>query len=397
MNFARKLATGLAMILGLVGAGQDAQATTFQAAADGLLEKIEAVMAKEDRRTLFFDNISVPVEGTQAGLRKDFVDRIKARASLSPKFVENKLSADTLMDLTLEKDTANTQVMLKAQVKQSDNREVSSFYSDAIDTTADLVRLLNLTVSRRVEGDNKTAESEEAREEIKLAKSQKLKDAIKKSSVFVAKDGCTVSTDESSPYQIQIRTKDSAGEFKVPQSVSIITDPSGNKFAFVDLPLGTTFAIRVINAQKDHDVGARILLDGISSFELSEVDEYKQHGCWYVDKGKAGLVKGWMVNEKVSKNFVTSSLADGLITTLKQSDLSSVGVINVSFFPAWTGNEAVPAIELAEKGISVGPQFQDEKDVVDDVHFGKTLLSSISIRYERPASTSVPATAQAKR
>ena len=270
---------------------------------------------------------------------------------------------------------------------------------------ADLTRLLNFTVNQRVPGDDKTGEGLSDREKIKAAetivegKQELLKQAFARSSVHVSSNGFRASTDALSPYQVEIRTKDSNGEFKVSQPIKIVKDASGNDFAFVDLALGTVFAVRVLNAQGDHDVGVRVLLDGISSFELSEIEQYKQRDCWYVPKNVAGMIKGWFVNEKLTKSFETSTLAEGLITELKRSDLSSVGTITVSFFPAWAGDAEPPVVEksVTTKAIKSGKDVPNQVKIVDDIQFGKTLLSSITIRYERPTGSNVAESAQAKR
>jgi len=334
---------------------QTASAATFEAAVDGLLGRIESLMTKDGRQGLFLDTIAVPIEGTEAGLRKEFADRLSAKESLKKLQVDNKFKADTFLDLTLEKDTAGTQALLKARLRKQDGVELTAVTSDAIDNTADLTRLLNLTLNQRVAGDDKSTtgltdqQKKAAQEKIEEAKQEKLKEAFARSSIHISEDGFRASSDANSPYQIEIRTRDQEGKFKVPQKITIVKDVSGAQFAFVDLPLGTVFAVRVLNAQKDHDIGAQVLLDGINSFELSEVADFKEHGTWYIPKNEAGSIRGWFVNEKLTRSFETSSIADGLITTLKQTNLSRVGTINVSFVPAWTGPGEPPAVERAVK------------------------------------------------
>jgi hypothetical protein len=394
------------MILGLIlamTAGQtfrSADGASFEDAADGLLGRIQAVMEKEGRRALFMDSVLVPKEGTEAGLRKELTDRLQAKDKLKEILVDNKFKADTFLDITLVKDMEGTEALLKARLRHNrDNTEFHSVTSEAITDASDLVRLLNLTVNQRVPGDNKPAIGAADTEKLADARLEQLKQAFSKSQVAISDDGFRASVDSTSPYQIEIRTRDQEGKFKVSQPIKVVKDSSGGDFAFVDLPLGTVFAIRVLNAQTDHDVGVRVTLDGISSLELCEISDYKEHGCWYVRKNEAGTIKGWLVNENLTRSFETSTLADGLITALKQTNLSSVGTINVSFFPAWVGDAEVPAIErtAASKAIKQGQAVENKVNTVNDVHFGKTLLSSITIRYERPDTKPTVDSIQAKR
>ncbi len=408
MSFARDRIGGLVLAILSGLALTRTEAATFENATDGLLKEVQRVASKEkdQNRKLFFDTVNVPKEGTEAGLRKEFLDRIQLQPSLKSMLVEKKLEADLCLDLTLEKDTDLTHAVLKVRLRNNgDGKEFATLRSEAIDTVEDLTRLLNFTVNQRVTGDDKSfaeltnREKLSTVEKVVAAKRSELKKAFTTSSVQISKDGFRASAGDSSPYQIEIRTQDEEGKFKVSQPIKIIRDSSGNEFAFVDLPLKTVFAVRILNAQKDHDIGARVLLDGINSLELCEIADYKEHGCWLVRKNEAGTIKGWLVNQDLTRSFETSSLADGLITTLKQTNLSSVGTITVSFFPAWSGDDPQPAVEKTSetRAVKPGNAIPNSVNTVSDVHFGKTLLSSVTIRYERPSSDKGADPVQAKR
>lgn len=248
-----------------------------------------------------------------------------------------------------------------------------------VDNVEDVVNLLgattDLSAATAEEGD--TAAGEPTREETLQQRDAQLAEDIAKPS-FALTGGTAVSATESSPYRIEILLRDGQSLTPVP-----VEDFSG--FALVGLSKGQEYVIRLHNAS-DIDVGVKLTIDGVNTFEFSQNAGFRNLGMWMIPAGQVGTVDGWHVSNSESLSFLVTDVPDSAIASL-QRETTAIGTISASFFPAWTGDD-VPEVELIGKakgdiGTGLGAKVASTYETVSR-HFGKTLLAAVSVRYEKP-------------
>lgn len=212
-----------------------------------------------------------------------------------------------------------------------------------------------------------------------------LKAAIDNPRVSAA--GGQVGATDTSPYRVEILIESSAGQY-TPAPIS--TDGG---VAYVDIQPGQTYAINLINQAQDHDVGVELFVDGISTFELTEIRPYRELNKWIVPRGRNFVISGWHKNNQQNFKFVVTDTPDSLLAQkFPDRGTVSIGTITAQFFPAWNQSEPIPLVEFQGKsraGTAQGPAGNaGAKEVVR--LFGKTLLANVTIRYERPNPIDLP-------
>lgn len=227
--------------------------------------------------------------------------------------------------------------------------------------------------------------------------SQTLAAAIKRPDVSVdSKTGLIRATD-ASPFAIELLVCDGVNFPPTKADYTPMNDRIQRKefklddgttgFAIADLRPGEFYAIRIHN-NSDRDCAVRLAIDGLSSFEFTDIASYKQTNYWVVEKGKPGTVYGWHRTNDHSDSFEIAHLPDTAIGKSGRST-SRIGMIQAVFFQAWSENETPPAGEfvrgaaLDSLGTKQGTEIKTS--YVETRRFtSKTPIASIAVRYAKP-------------
>lgn len=202
-------------------------------------------------------------------------------------------------------------------------------------------------------------------------------------------DDTVVSARKESKYKLEIHVRQSGETTYKPRKI-VLEDG----MPFVDLQLKDEFAI-VMHNKSEHDVGARIAIDGINMFEFSEVESYRELGMVLVRGDSAGAVYGWHGTNDKSDAFRITELPGSEAAKLGR-DTSETGTITLNVFPAWSGTDVHPGELLGaprssstglgvERGAQIKSRFTEVKR-----HFGATLLTTLTVRYSRPGTDALP-------
>jgi hypothetical protein len=227
----------------------------------------------------------------------------------------------------------------------------------------DAVEILGLSVPRVAEG--RPAPSAEER----------IGNAIRDPSF--SQDGTVIRSDAGSPYRV---------ELLVDGRPCGIENRDGLAHAAMDV--GQTWSLRIIN-ESEFDCAVRLTIDGLNCFEFSKVPEYRELGMWIVGRKSQAVIRGWHIREGERDTFKVVPAEDSAAGQLG-GDRSAIGTITSQFFAAWGAKEPQPPIEPAtprnvgDVGTVPDIRIRDQPEERVTRLIGKTLQSSVSIRYSRP-------------
>ncbi len=179
---------------------------------------------------------------------------------------------------------------------------------------------------------------------------------------------------ESAPQRIEKK------EFKLKDGVK--------GFAIADLQPGEFYAVKLSN-DSDHDAAVRLCVDGLSSFEFSEVASYKKTDHWIVPKHSTGTVFGWHRTNDHSDSFEIAHLPDTAVGKSGRS-ASRIGIIQAVFFRAWAQGETPPEGEITRGGLpgdALGTKQGDEiqTSYAETRRFtGRNPVAAVCVRYAKP-------------
>lgn len=224
---------------------------------------------------------------------------------------------------------------------------------------------------------------------------EKLTSAIAKPQIEVI-DG-RVSATADSPYGIEFLISDQVGGQPIKSHYKAAPERITKKtfhlkdgtrgLAVADLGAREVYAIRFFN-DSDKDVAVRLFIDGLSSFEFSEIPAYRQHDVWVVPRQSSGTVYGWHRTNQQSDSFEVAHFPD---TAVGQRDRGGekVGTIQAMFFQAWSAGEETPPGEYrlnAEADVLGTKQGEEIQTAYQEIHryIGQTPIASICVRYAKP-------------
>lgn len=179
------------------------------------------------------------------------------------------------------------------------------------------------------------------------------------------------------------------------ERVAFETDAGDVAYARADLRPGEFYAIKIYNSA-DFDIGVRLLIDGLSTFEFSEIPANKKHNIWVVGRRNketgepgVGMVYGWHRNDEYSDLFEVAHLPETEVFKMNRSQ-SRMGIIQAIIFPLWREDEQ-PPLNIAETfgsesllpGTKRGAQIEN-KITYARRFVGTTPVSSIVLRYTKP-------------
>ncbi|MEM1224920.1 MAG: hypothetical protein AAGJ40_04455 [Planctomycetota bacterium] len=313
--------------------------------------------------------------------------------------VRGDYSIQTRPDMMTGKKTSRAQVTARLfDERNIEQHTIAPFdFGLEVNDVADVAVLASATFD--------ASEAENLANKIDIV-SQKLTTAIENPDVSVDEDAGRVSASDDSPYSIELLICDGVN-FPPTKSDYLadatrlqkktFTTPGGDQgYAIADLRPGEFYAIRVHN-QSDRDVAVKILVDGLSTFEFSDVLAYKRTDHWIISAGKTGTVYGWHRTNDYSDSFEIAHLPNTAVGKSGRST-SHVGMIQAVFFQAWSENETPPAGELVrgaaldalgtKQGTEIKTSYREVRRFTS-----KTPIASISVRYAKPQDDLPPAIA----
>lgn len=139
------------------------------------------------------------------------------------------------------------------------------------------------------------------------------------------------------------------------------------------------FEIYLVN-DSDQDAAVLLTLDGLSVFAFSQ----KNYTYLIVAKKTRAVVKGWHINDEISKEFVVRDYPETDDAKFKLRQRGNLGTITAIFSAAWAKGASPPSDESRSRGttfIDTGSEVK-QKYTPADRHIGN-VRSSISVRYQK--------------
>ncbi len=171
-------------------------------------------------------------------------------------------------------------------------------------------------------------------------------------------------------------------------STSPVAPQNVNGLAFTPIGPGDYYEIELVNHDKS-DAVASLTVDGLEVANIFSVDRQADGKPihwpgYFVKAGERIVIRGWQhtINPQAKDNvfaFRVVELGQGAASALKGR--GSVGVITVQFREACPPGEKLSGRSFGETAKGEGLQ---EKQAAKEVQIGANVLSTISIRYNRP-------------
>lgn len=274
-------------------------------------------------------------------------------------------SADRLLE--------NSKILLiTAKIIDDRDREIVSFATEVNDTDS-IMQVLGLT----------GAASQDPQASI-VERNLTVQNALQQPS-FTIVDQLRVAAVNQQTFSVGVLTKESAtgtGREVLPENVSGL--------AYVPIAIGEHYEIVLANVDTI-DVVATITIDGLDVANTFSVDQQANgkravRPGYLVPAGKQVVVRGWLhtVDQKAKDNlfsFRVDELGRGAASAMKTR--GTVGVITVQFREACAPQGRLSGRSFGET--ARGESLQ-EKLSVESVQIGENVLSTVSIRYNRPGA-----------
>ncbi|MEM6980196.1 MAG: hypothetical protein AAF539_11075 [Planctomycetota bacterium] len=399
---ASKLILGLGLVLGMIATSTPASATTLDQAIENIAEKVSSYLKEKGQTEILLKDFNGPGEATagravRVALKSDLIDRDIRIIPLGANWtVRGSYNFDV--------DDDGAIVMIKTELVDKSGKEISGFRQrvreESVNSIEDIVRLLGSTVDLKSElesvADPSKSKSETSSETKSSGASQttKLQQLVsKKTSVndkvaqsiavptFAHRntERTIISPETSSTCRIELLVRRPGQADYTPIEI----DNLGG-FPFAGLSEDETYKIRIYN-DESHDIGVKLSVDGINSFQLAEDPSLRELGTWVIGAGKVGVIPGWYVSSTLAREFLVT--AKNKVEGLPDSP-SDLGTVTVQVFHAWNPDEPPPAVELIARSkgqlrTGVGRDITRRGGFQRSV-FGKRMLSAISIRYSIP-------------
>lgn len=196
-------------------------------------------------------------------------------------------------------------------------------------------------------------------------------------------DGTLVRARADSPYAVEIRTAP-VTDLK---AVTALRPESKDGLAFVDVPIGQVYEVRVLNESRE-EIAVSLSIDGIDQFTFTEdrkSDGRPRYTHWIVDPGTKAipsevLILGW--HKTASKmrtdsvlSFLVTKYGQGAASKFPQEAQGKIGLITVGI------SRSFPKGSRSGAETGFGPPREVKQTVVerriDDPH------EFITIRYTR--------------
>jgi len=171
----------------------------------------------------------------------------------------------------------------------------------------------------------------------------------------------------------------------------VIAPANQNGLAFMDIGIGDTYEVVLLNFDTEYDAVAKLEIDGLDAANTFNEDQIEYPGYLIprAQNGQPGIhiVPGWLhtIHRGNGKEpldnvfqFVVNELGKGAASAKQVR--SSIGVINVRFFDAAAPGQPMRDRSFGETGKGQGMQVNYQ---LQPMQIGTQPLSIISVRYTR--------------
>lgn len=251
-------------------------------------------------------------------------------------------------------------VKIVARVSDTDGTTLGEFSRFVFGTEA-VSGLLGLNIKTSPNADAQT-------------KSDAIKEAVKNPSASTNGNKVSATPDSKFGMEIQILQD---GKY-----VPVTPEPNPDKknLPFVDIPVDTVYAIRLIN-EAEHEAAIKLTIDGLSTFEFCEMPSKPQ--VWIVPKRSSILIKGWMKTATSTVEFKATDFPNSAAATkLNIKTSPTIGTITAIYSAAWNNDDDKPADEASSRGTGFGNQIENKIQQV--TKFIGATRETVTLRYVRP-------------
>jgi hypothetical protein len=191
----------------------------------------------------------------------------------------------------------------------------------------------------------------------------------------VTVDKAVVKAAPASPYAVEILIKG--------QPIAPAIDGG---VAFVDIPKGAEYEIRLIN-NSDLPAGVTLTIDGINSLVFSK--QFAPLGKWVVLPGKPGIIRGWLFDGAPSRAFRVLDYGESVAA--QSAATKDIGTITAVFCAAFEPGKLPEAERKGTRGqlaTGLGSPV-DQKLQLVSFEYGLD-RAAVSIRYAKPDLSDLP-------
>lgn len=305
------------------------------------------------------------------GRRIEELLRVELRAVLTNGSSALRLTGNYHFVDSSEPNQKNIKILLiTARIVDQRDRELVSLAVEVNDTD-NVMQVLGLTGAASIEA----SESFQQR-------NQSLQLAQAKPS-FKTLAGNLVAAESQPNFAVGLQTKSS-----ITSKAKLVSPEDRNGLAFVPVGIGEYYEIIIAN-NDTIDAVATITIDGLDATNTFSTDKdangKKIHWPGYfVPAGSKVVVRGWLqtINQKSKENlfsFRVDEFGKNIDSALKPR--GSVGVVTVQFREACSPDSRLSGRSFGE---TVRGETLQEKLTARKVLIGENVLSTVSLRYNRP-------------
>lgn len=270
-------------------------------------------------------------------------------------------------------------LLVSARIEDERGKEIASMDREVNDSD-DIFQVLGLTGARPT----KPSDLDDLpKPRVELKKNNQAAQEAQAKPKFDVQDGTRVAAAGLSQWSMGIHKKQSHDATGVPVAPQ---DVKG--LAFVPVEISEYYDIELVNNDQV-DVVATLTVDGLdvaNTFAIDKDDagEVIHWPGYLVPAGQSVLIRGWLhtIDQSVKGNlfsFKVAELGQGAATPI--IGRGAVGVITVQFREACSPDSKLTGRSVGETAKGEGLQ---EKLTAKPVLIGENVLSTISIRYNRP-------------
>jgi hypothetical protein len=300
-----------------------------------LAEPVKKLLEEEKQEAVAIGEFTGPAQldsNAGPGLQQVLTEELKAL----------KVDIRTKADLSVKGRYAKIEdraspglIAVKVTVQVLDrNDEEKSKFSALIRGSADIARLLGLTVSLPPHDEPGAGK----------ARNQELDRRAEKPQVHIA--GARVSASAKSPYAVELLVKAAPHGEAQPRAARL-----DDGQAFVDIQRGEIYEVRLHNNTAG-EVAATLTIDGLDAFIFSDVRDPKtgrpRYSHYILKPNGSATVVGWHLRDQPPDNyasFLVTEYGKGASARAVAKAQGARGVITVTFAPAFEGKPRSAADE----------------------------------------------------
>jgi hypothetical protein len=352
------------------------QFSNMKEAMAALAKDIKKQMASKAAESIAIKTFDGPAGASgSSGIAKALEEQLKALDvktggsqgawSVGGDFLVDKNEATGMLDVTIE-----------SELKDHRGKRAGTLITPIITNDSDTLTLFGVTATlptsvpegaKNTDGSPKTLP--EARADATLAAIDNPKVTVEKALVKAA---------PASPYAVEILING--------QPIAPAIDGG---VAFVDIPKGAQYEIRLIN-NSDLPAGVMLTIDGINSLVFSKT--FAPVGKWVILPGKPGVISGWLADPP-AKTAGFKVMDYGESVAAQSAATKDIGTITAVFCAAFEPGKLPEAERKGTRGqLATGLGAPVEQRVTPvSFEFGLD-RAAVSIRYAKPDLSDLPPT-----